>query len=778
MNRTSYTDESSTSGYLTEGYEGLSTTFTDIERRPSRGYCELYRAKRYGRWFLLKCLTPEHQGDEAYRQMLRKELEVLMRLQHPGLMMATGMETVALPGRGATMCMVAEWIDGTTLSDYLQTEPPVGQLRRIAMELAEAVAYVHQQQVVHRDLKPSNVMVTHNGGYVKLIDFGLADTDSHAILKQPAGTLRYMAPEQQRLAAADVRNDVYSLGIILQEMNRMGRVVPGRIINRCLAPIDQRWPNADALVEALRQSNRRRRLLTIAAGVALATVIIAVLGWQIRHLQQKASGFEDQTAQMERQLRVLRHEIIDFEDEAVRRKCIAHWDSDHDGELSYAEAQAVTSLGEVFTGDCDIMYFDELQHFTGLTAISRNAFCDCKKLQSIAIPRSVRFFQKNAFRRSGLPMLSVPSTVVGIGDHCMDDCPRLQTVIFESMLPATNEGIVPLQGCPQLSYIFVPEYEKNDNVPNRLTWKPLRPLMKSEIEFADPEVKAICLQRWDRNHNRELSISEAQAVAALDAAFCRNPIIKHFDELRFFTGLEEIGISDFEECLSLQSIQLPQSIRRIGAWAFHSCKRLQHMELPERLERIDHDAFGLNQFSSIFIPAATTSIATTAVSENYKLTQVTVSPDNPVYDSRENCNAIIHTATNCMISASHVARIPRSIASLSDEAFNWFYPEDLFIPDNITYIGPWTFATWVDRVYLESPTPPYYDSQNGQLNLFEGDPDPEIYVPIGSSEAYKQADGWRQFAHRIREYPVAPHDNPGSTIAALMRQALRKDTWP
>ena len=56
--------------------------------------------------------------------------------------------------------MVAEWIDGMTLADYLQTELLVHQLRRVALELAEAVAYVHQQQVVHRDLKPSNVMVT------------------------------------------------------------------------------------------------------------------------------------------------------------------------------------------------------------------------------------------------------------------------------------------------------------------------------------------------------------------------------------------------------------------------------------------------------------------------------------------------------------------------------------------------------------------------------------------------------------------------------------------
>ena len=116
-------NDRSTSGYLTDKYEGLSTAFADVEQQPSTGYCDLFRAKRFGRWYLLKCLRPELQGDEAYRQMLRKELEILMRLQHPGVMQAVGMETVVLPGRGDTVCMVAEWIDGVTLADYLLTKP-------------------------------------------------------------------------------------------------------------------------------------------------------------------------------------------------------------------------------------------------------------------------------------------------------------------------------------------------------------------------------------------------------------------------------------------------------------------------------------------------------------------------------------------------------------------------------------------------------------------------------------------------------------------------------
>ena len=774
-------DDSSTSGYLTDEYEGLSTSFADVEQLPSTGYCDLYRAKRFGRWYLLKCLRPDLQGDEAYRQMLRKELEILMRLQHPGVMQAVGMETVVLPVRGTTVCMVAEWIDGMTLADYLQTELSVHQLRRVALELAEAVAYVHQQQVVHRDLKPRNVMVTSNGGYVKLIDFGLADTDSHAILKQPAGTLRYIAPEQARLAQADVRNDIYSLGVMMQEMNDrqqsanpLKRVVPKRIVNRCLAPIDHRWQDMDALLEALRRSSQRRRRLMVAAAVALVAVIVGVMGWQMRHLQQKAALIEGDAAQMNRQLRVLRHEIIDFEDETVRHLCLARWDSDHDGELSYEEAAAVTELGQVFTGRPDIASFNELQHFTGLTDISRDAFRDCVSLRSLTLPRTIRFFRQDAFRHSGLHMLTVPSTVVGIGDYCMDDCPQLQTVVFEALMPQTNEGVTPLQGCPQLTAIYVPKYVLKRT--DRQAWEPLQPLMQTNIVFADPEVKAVCVRHWDRSGDGELQIDEAQAVTSLDAAFTNNPVVERFDELRFFTGLEEIGISDFEYCAALRSIQLPSTIRRIRAYAFRLCVSLQAIDLPEFLERIDNDAFLACGLRSIYIPAATTSIATTAISACRHLTRVVVSPQNPVYDSRDNCNAIIDSRTNMMVSGSAVARIPRSVTSLSDEAFNFFDPTELTIPAQITRIGPWTFATRIGRVYLESSIPPAFDSQGGRILLippaYDDYPGPEIYVPIGSLPAYEKADGWRQLSDYIREYPAKPVAEPLRLFAFTIHEKV------
>ncbi|WP_220432121.1 protein kinase domain-containing protein, partial [Segatella copri] len=115
----------------------------------------------------------------------------------------------------------------------------------IFLQLLDAVHYIHAKQIVHRDLKPSNIMITHNGNHVKLIDFGLSDTDDFTILKQPAGTPGYISPEQIVSQQADIRNDIFSIGCILE------KILPSKpytaIIKRCKTPIAQRYANVDEL---------------------------------------------------------------------------------------------------------------------------------------------------------------------------------------------------------------------------------------------------------------------------------------------------------------------------------------------------------------------------------------------------------------------------------------------------------------------------------------------------------------------------------------------------
>ena len=81
------------------------------------------------------------------------------------------------------------------------------------------------------------------------------------------------------------------------------------------------------------------------------------------------------------------------------------------------------------------------------------------------------------------------------------------------------------------------------------------------------------------------------------------------------------------------------------------------------MERIGHDAFNRCALRSVFITASVVSLTSTSVSYCQQLTRVVVSADNPVYDSRDGCNAIIETRTNTLLSASCTARIPRSVTS-------------------------------------------------------------------------------------------------------------------
>lgn len=173
-----------------------------------------------GKWHVLKCLKPQLADSPEYRSLLQKEFEIGYQLNHPNIVRTIGLEEV----EGLGVCIVMEYVEGRTLKQFLEgvgvraSQPAGVDLERIVRQLCDALSYLHARQIVHRDLKPSNILITDSGHYVKLIDFGLADTDSFAILKQPAGTRKYAAPEQmQKDVNIDGRADIYALGIIIQE---------------------------------------------------------------------------------------------------------------------------------------------------------------------------------------------------------------------------------------------------------------------------------------------------------------------------------------------------------------------------------------------------------------------------------------------------------------------------------------------------------------------------------------------------------------------------------
>lgn len=115
------------------------------------------------------------------------------------------------------------------------------------------------------------------------------------------------------------------------------------------------------------------------------------------------------------------------------------------------------------------------------------------------------------------------------------------------------------------------------------------------IEFADAEVKRLCVENWDTDGDGELSYKEAAAVTDLGNVFRAsyehsNELITTFEELQYFTGLTEIGEYAFYCCTELQQVVLPNTIEKIGYHAFDLCP-ITHVDLPESLLEIDSEAF-------------------------------------------------------------------------------------------------------------------------------------------------------------------------------------------
>lgn len=271
-------DTEPTSGFIKDTDIVVNNDFTEFTNVRSNGFYQLTRAKRNGRWWMLKGLKEPYRQDSIYRLMLQKEFEITSQLQHPMIVTAYSLEEVS----GIGLCIVMEWIEGMTLSEWLHKKGHTRKQRHhIADMLLEVLTYVHSRQTQHRDLKPSNILITNNGQYLKLIDFGLSDTDSHTILKADAGTEGYMAPEGA--------SDIYSLGCILREMNLgwMSRWV----INKCCASLYQRYKDIADIQRDL------HRCWTWPKRILLVTIIISSLAalslWSFSHSQHGLRAVSD-----------------------------------------------------------------------------------------------------------------------------------------------------------------------------------------------------------------------------------------------------------------------------------------------------------------------------------------------------------------------------------------------------------------------------------------------------------------------------------------------------
>ena len=313
---------------------------------------------------------------------------------------------------------------------------------------------------------------------------------------------------------------------------------------------------------------------------------------------------------------------ITFANANVKVLCVQNWDTDGDGELSEAEAAAVTDLGTVFKGNTTITSFDELEFFTGLTNIGDEAFKECSALTSVTIPNSVKRISNWAFVGcSGLtkvyindleawckiefgnwgsnPLynanhlylnneevknLVIPNTVTSISDWAFYGCTGLTSVTIPNSV--TSIGHTTFMDCSNLTSIVV------------------------DSENTVYDSRGDC--------NAIIKTAENELIRG-----CQNTIIPN--------SVTSIGNAAFSVCCGLTSVNIPNSVTRIGDGAFAGCYDLTAVTIGNSVTSIEASAFRYcNGLTTLAIPSSVTSIGEVAFSECDGLTSIKVGNNTPI----------------------------------------------------------------------------------------------------------------------------------------------------
>ena len=362
-------------------------------------------------------------------------------------------------------------------------------------------------------------------------------------------------------------------------------------------------------------------------------------------------------------------------------------------------------------------------------------------IQSVVIESGITSIGNYAFENfDKMSSISIPHNVVSIGNYAFSRCWSLLSIVIPNSVTFIGKSI--FRNCTKLEIIVVEEGN---------------PVFDSR-----------------NNCNAIVRTSDNELVCGCKQSFIPDNV----------TSIGEYAFA----YSTLRQIEVPNSVTNIGEYAFFSCGFLKSISFGNNLQSIGKCAFNYTSLTSVFIPKSVTDISINLFGGSQDLAEIVVEEGNPVYDSRDNCNAIIRTEDNYLLCGCNKTIIPNSVNWIGFNSFFDFHEiSSIIIPNSVKYIehaffnceklssvtmgngikyiydGSFDYCPVLSDLYCYAEQVPETDGNAFNYSNIEN---AVLHVPSASVDSYKNVLPWSGFKNVVAIKP----DDPSNVYQSEVEQ--------